>query len=151
MSDLYDKINDDLKRSMINKDHRRVSVLKLLKSAILYAAVDSGTRDNISDDDVLSILRKESKKRQEASELYSKAGDKSRENSENYEKDVLDEYLPEMLSEEEVAKLVDESINSLDEVNPKMLGRIISDVKERSKGRADGSLIAKLAKEKTNQ
>ncbi len=148
MSDLYDKINDDLKQAMIKKDHKRVSVLKLLKSAMLYAAVDSGSKEHLSDDQALAILRKESKKRNEASELYSRAGDKLREENEMYEKEVIDEYLPMMLSEEEVAKLVEESIGKLEEVNPKMLGKIISDVKSKSKGRAEGSLIAKLAKEK---
>lgn len=151
MSDLYDKINDDLKQSMIRRDHERVSVLKLVKSAVLYAAVDSAARDHISDEKVLSVLRKESKKREEASKLYSQAGDKSREESENYEKDVIDEYLPAMLSEEKVAELVDEVIDNLEEVNPKMLGKIISDVKERSNGLADGSVVARLAKEKLNK
>ncbi len=151
MSDLYDKINEDLKQSMIRRDHKRISVLKMVKSAVLYSAVDSGTKDHISDDKVLSVLRKESKKREEASKLYSQAGDKSREESENYEKDVIDGYLPTMLSEEEVAKLVDEAVSNLEEVNPKMLGRIISDVKERSNGLADGSIIAKLARERINK
>ncbi|MEX2014775.1 MAG: GatB/YqeY domain-containing protein [Candidatus Saccharimonadales bacterium] len=148
MSDLYDKINDDLKRAMIGRDHKQVSVLKLLKSAILYAAVDSGSKDKISDEQILDILRKESKRRTEASELYSKAGEKLREESEKYEKEIIGKYLPKMMSEEEVAELVDESINRLEEVNPKMLGKIISDVKTRSKGLAEGALIAKLAKGK---
>lgn len=151
MSDLYDKINGDLKRAMIGKDHKKVSVLKLLKSVILYAALDSGSKDNISDDQITAILRKESKKRDEASALYAKAGDKHREESENYEKQVIDQYLPKMLSEEEVAELVDKSIKKLEEVSPQMLGKVISEVKNESKGLAEGALIAKLAKEKLAQ
>lgn len=148
MSDLYDKINDDLKRAMIGKDHKQVSVLKVLKSAILYAVVDSGSKDQISDEQVLAILRKESKRRTEASELYSKAGEKLREESEKYEKKIIDKYLPKMLEEEEVAKLVEESIKELGDIDVKMIGKVISDVKSRSKGLAEGSLIARLAKEK---
>jgi hypothetical protein len=148
MSDLYNKINDDLKQAMIKKDHKKVSVLKLLKSAMLYSMLDSDSKEQLSDDQALAILRKESKKRTEASELYSKAGDKHREENEKYEKEIIDKYLPKMLSEEEVAKLVEESISELEEVNPKMIGKIISDVKSRSKGLAEGSLIAKLVKEK---
>ena len=148
MSDLYDKINDDLKRAMIAKDHKQVSVLKVLKSAILYAAVDSGSRDQISDEQILTILRKESKRRTEASELYSKAGEKLREESEKYEKKIIDRYLPKMLDEKEVAKLVEESIREHGDVDVKMIGKIISDVKSKSKGLAEGSLVARLAKEK---
>lgn len=148
MSDLYDKINNDLKKAMIGKDHKQVSILKLVKSAILYAAVDSGSRDQISDEQVLTILRKESKRRTEASELYIRAGDKLREDNEKYEKEVIDRYLPKMLSEDEVAELVDKSIEKAGGVNPQMLGKIISDVKNESKGLAEGSLIAKLVKER---
>ena len=151
MGDLYDKINGDLKQAMINQDHKKVSTLKLIKSAVLYAAVDSGSRDDISDEQVLSVLRKESKKRQEAADLYAKAGDQQRQEAESYEKEIIDQYLPAMLNEDEVAKLVEEAIESLEEINPKMLGKVISEVKERSKGLAEGSLIARLAKEKLDR
>jgi uncharacterized protein YqeY len=151
MSDLYDKINNDLKQAMINRDHRQVSVLKMVKSAILYAAEDAASKEQISDDKVFTVLKKEAKKREEASVLYSKAGDKNREESEKYEKEIIDKYLPEMLSEDEVAKLVEESVKEIGDVNPKMLGKIIADVKTRSRGLADGSLIARLAKDKIGQ
>ncbi|HEX5798005.1 MAG TPA: GatB/YqeY domain-containing protein [Candidatus Saccharimonadales bacterium] len=151
MGDLYDKINSDLKQAMINKDHKQISVLKLLKSSMLYMALDSGSKEDLSDEDAMAVLRKEAKKRSEASELYSKAGDKAREENEKYEKEIIDKYLPKMMSEEEVAKLVEESISELEEVNVKMLGKVISDVKSRSKGLADGALIAKLAKEKMSK
>lgn len=148
MSKLYDKINDDLKRAMIGKDHKKVSVLKMLKSAILYSVIDSGAKDQISDGQVMTILQKESKKRREAYELYAKAGEKHREQEEKYEKEVIDKYLPEMLSEDEVAKLVDKAIEKMDEAGPQALGKIISEVKIESKGLADGALIARLAKER---
>jgi hypothetical protein len=148
MGDLYDKINGDLKQAMLSKDHKQVSVLKLLKSSMLYMALDSGSKGQLSDEQALAVLRKEAKKRSEASELYSKAGDKAREENEKYEKEIIDKYLPKMMSEEEVAELVEKSISELGEINPKMLGKVISDVKVRSKGLADGALIAKLAKEK---
>lgn len=151
MGNLYDKINDDLKQAMIKKDHKQVSVLKLLKSGILYAAVDSGSRDNISDEQVLAVLRKEAKKRQETADLYAKAGDKQREEHERYEKEITDQYLPDMLTEEQVAKLVDEVVDGLDDISLKMLGKVISEVKVRSNGLADGSMTARLAKERLSK
>jgi hypothetical protein len=151
MSKLYDKINDDLKQAMIGKDHKRVSVLKMLKSAILYSVIDSGARDQISDEQVVVILQKESKKRREAYELYAKAGDKHREEEEKYEKETIDQYLPEMLSEDQVAELVDKAIERLETVNPQMLGKIIAEVKSESKGLAEGSLIARLTKERISK
>lgn len=151
MSNLYDRINDDLKKAMLAKDHRRVSVLKLIKSAILYSALDSSSKENISDEQTTSILRKEVKKREEASALYAKSGDKHREEAENFEKEVINTYLPKMLEEDEVSILVDKAIKKLDASSPQMLGKVISEVKSESKGLADGSIIAKLAKERLSQ
>lgn len=151
MSNLYDRLNDDLKKAMLAKDHRRVSVLKLLKSAILYAALDSASKENISDEQTVSILRKEVKKREEASALYAKSGDKHREEAENSEKEIINEYLPKMLDEEEVSVLVDKAIQKLEADNLQMLGKVISEVKIESKGLADGSIIARLAKERLNK
>jgi len=150
MSDLYDKINSDLKQAMLKKDHKQVSALKMLKSAILYSVLDSSSKEQATDEQVLHILKKESKKRREASELYEKAGDKNRQEAESYEKDIIDRYLPEMLSEEQVVELVDKAVERIGN-GPNLMGKIISEVKSDSNGLAEGSVIARLVKERISK
>lgn len=67
---------------------------------------------------------------------------------EKYEKNIIDGYLPEMLSEAEVSKLIDEAIVSIGSLDQSTMGRVIGDVRQKSGGRADGALIARLVKER---
>lgn len=150
MSDLNTRINDDLKKAMLARDKELVSVLRNLKSAILYFGVDSGTRDEVTDEQIIGVLRKESKKRVDAATIYRQANDAEREKKENYEKEIIGKYLPKMLEESEVSELVDKAISKIGSVEPKTMGRIIAEVKSDSKNLADGSMIASLVKERMN-
>lgn len=146
MSNLTDKIEADLKQAMIAGDKKLVSVLRGAKSALQYARVDAGSE--LSEETVVKVLQKESKKRADAISLYEKAGDNERADNEKYEKEVIDKYLPEQLSKEEITKLVDEVINTIGTVGQKDMGRIINEVRQKSNGQADGAMIAAIAKER---
>ena len=146
MSNLIDKIEADLKQAMLGGDKKLVSVLRGAKSALQYAQVAASA--DLSEEDIIKVLQKESKKRTDAVELYEKAGDNERASNEKYEKEVLDKYLPEQLSREEVTKLVDETINKIGTVEQKDMGRIIGEVRQASKGQADGAVIAAIVKER---
>ena len=107
---LEDKLEQDLKTALLAHDAQRVSVLRGLKSVLLNVKVAEGKRDNgLEDDQVLTIFAKEAKKRQESADLYKQGGDVDRETAELAEKAIIQEYLPEQMSEEELAKLVDEA------------------------------------------
>lgn len=150
MADIRKKLDADLKQAMLSRDKQLVSVLKGLKSAIQYAEVSLGAGNEISDEQAMKVLQKESKKRVEAADIYKKAGDEERAEKENDEKRTIDNYLPEQLNAEEVSKMVEEVIGD-QEVVPQNMGRIISEVREKSGGRADGSLIARLVKERMGE
>jgi uncharacterized protein YqeY len=144
---LEKQLEDDLKAAMLSGDTARVETLRTLKSVILNKKVADGTRDMaMSNDDVITLLSKESKKRQESADLYVQGGRQELADKELAEKAIIDSYLPERLSEEELGKLVDQAVSSLD--GDANMGQIIGQVKAKAGAGADGALIAKLVKER---
>lgn len=143
-----EQINNDLKQAMLAGDKTLVSVLRGLKSAILYAEVASGDRETgLSEETTITLLQKEAKKRQESADMYHQGNDGTRASAEEYEKTIIEGYLPAQLSEEEVQQLVTAEITKLDNPTPQQMGQIIGAVKKASGGSADGSLIARLVKD----
>jgi uncharacterized protein YqeY len=119
----------------------------LLNEAIAQGARDTG----LDDGQVQKILARESKKRQEAADLYKQGGSAERASAELAEKAIIDAYLPEQMSEEEVAKLVEEQISATGAAGMQDMGKVIGAVKAKAGSSADGGLIARLVKEKLNQ
>ena len=139
---IKNQIDKDLKQAMLAGDKTLVTTLRGVKSAILYAEVSDNARDSgLTDDKIITILQKEAKKRQESADLYGKGGNLEKQEAELAEKEIINQYLPEQLSEAEIVKLVDESINKVGNDQQKM-GQIIGMVKSESGGNADGALVA---------
>jgi len=146
------QIEQDLKQALLSGDKTKAETLRGLKSALLNEAIAQNARDTgLSDDQIQKILAKESKKRQEAADLYKQGGSEERASAELAEKAIIDAYLPEQLGEDEIAKLVDEEIAKAGSPTMQDMGRIIGAVRGRAGGSADGALIAKLVKEKLSQ
>lgn len=144
------QLDQDLKQAMLAGDKRLVSVIRGIKSVILDAEIKSGSRDQgLGDQEAVALLQKEAKKRAEAAELYKNAGESERADQETYEKSILDGYLPEMMDEEQINKLIDEVIADLGGTPDKSrMGQLIGAVKGKSKGQADGAVIAKLVQQR---
>ncbi len=146
---LEQKIEQDLKTALLAGDAQRVSVLRGLKSVLLNVKVASGKRDiGLSDEEVLPIFSKEAKKRQESADLYKQGGRQEKADAELAEKAIIGEYLPEQMNEADIVKLVDEAIQQTGAQGQKDMGKVIGAVKQKAGASADGSLIAKIAKEK---
>jgi uncharacterized protein len=146
---MQDKIEQDLKQALLSRDKPKTETLRNLKSSLLNEAIAQGARDSgLSDEQIQKILARESKKRQEAADLYQKGGAPDRASAELAEKSIIDAYLPEQLGEEAVAKVVDEEIAKAGSPDMQQMGQIIGAVRGRLGGRADGALIAKLVKDK---
>lgn len=147
---LKQQIDQDLKTAMLAGDKPLVSTLRGIKSAILYVEVAKGVRETggLSDVDIIEVLTKESKKRQESADLYAQGGNQERRALELQEKNVIDKYLPAQLSEAELAAIVAEVIQELGVGDMKGMGQVIAEVKQRTRGAAEGALIARLVKEK---
>ncbi len=148
---LKDKLNADLKAAMIARETEKVDVLKGLKSAILYAEVETGKRDKgLSDEEILAVFKKESKKRQDSIDMYIKGGSQESADKETWEKTIIDSYLPEKMSEDELNKLIDSEIEilGLEKVAPQDMGKIIGSIKSKTGAEVDGSTLARLVKER---
>ena len=133
---------------MLAGDKTTVEVLRGLKSAVLYAEVAKGARDSgLPEAEVLAILSKESKKRQESADLYVQGGNQERANAELHEKAIIDQYLPRQLSEAEISHLIDEVIADNGAISKETMGATIAAVKQKSAGAADGAVVARLVRE----
>lgn len=141
------QLDQDLKTAMLAGDKPLVSTLRGLKSAILYAEVAKDARDSgLPEAEVIDILTKEAKKRQESADMYAQGGSPERAEAEAAEKTVIEKYLPAQLPDEELKSLVQSVIRELG-AGKEAMGQVIGEVKKRSQGQADGARIAVLVKE----
>lgn len=146
---LEQQIEKDLKTALLAGDSQRVSTLRGLKSVLHNVKVATGKRESgLSDEEILPLFSKEAKKRQESADLYVQGGDQGRADAELAEKAIIEAYLPEQLSEAEIAKLVDDVIAKTGAQGPSAMGQVIGQVKQKAGASADGSTIARIAKEK---
>ena len=144
---MYEKINEDLKNAMKEKDTFKLSVLIMLKSALQLEQI--AKKHELDDNEIAAVLKKQVKLRKDSLEEYKKY-DKT-ELVESLEKEiaVLDAYLPEEMSEEEITNIVDEAINEVKPSSMKDMGLVMKKVNELLVGKnADMSLVSKLVKEK---
>jgi uncharacterized protein YqeY len=146
------QIEQDVKSALLAGDAPRVSTLRGLKSVLLYSKVANGKRDvGLTDDQVIPLLAKEAKKRQESADLYTQGDRPELAAKELAEKAMIEIYLPEQLSAAEIAVVVDEVISTSGATGLAGMGPVINQVKERLGVSADGSIIARLAKERLQQ
>lgn len=146
---IKEQIDADLKQAMLSGDKVLATTLRGLKSAILYAEVAKGVRDEgLPEAEVIDLLSKEAKKRQESADMYVQGGNQEKADAELAEKKVIEQYLPEQLSDEEILKLVDEAIQQTGASGPQAMGQVIGLVKQKTAGQADGATIARLVKER---
>lgn len=146
---LEEKLEQDIKSALLAGDSQRVSTLRQMKSALLNVKVATGKRESgLADEEVQQVLAKEAKKRQESAALYRQGGNEDRAKAELAEKELIETYLPDQLSEDEIKKLIDEVINETGASGLQSLGVVIGQVKKRAGPSADGGAIAQLVKER---
>jgi uncharacterized protein YqeY len=148
MSNLKERINADLKSAMLARDELTTQTLQGLKSAILYEEVAKKVRETgLDEQSIEQVIAREVKKRDEAAELFERGGNTASAEKERAEKQVLAVYLPEQMSEAELATVVAEVVAELKPEGPRDMGRVIGAVKAKVGNAGDGSLIAKLVKD----
>lgn len=143
---MYEKINEDLKNAMKEKDTFKLSVLRMLKSALQLEQI--AKKHELDDNEVAAVLKKQVKVRKDSLEEYKKY-DKA-ELVESLEKEIaiLDAYLPEEMNKEDITKVVEAAINEVKPTSMKDMGLVMKKVNELLVGKnADMSLVSKLVKE----
>ena len=143
---LLETIEQDMKEAMKSGDTLRADTLKMVKTDIMYEKAKTG--DDPSEEKVLEVVTRAGKKRRESMEEYRKGGREDLAEKEEKEHEIIQAYLPEMMSEEEVAAKVDEAIASAGAVSKKDFGRIMGPLMKELKGKADGGIVKKLLSQK---
>lgn len=146
---LKDKIQEDLKAAMIARDEAKLSAIRMLKSALQYYEIQKGGAGyTATDEDVIDVIGREIKKRKESIDLYEKGGRQELADKEKAEVEVLQAYLPEQMSEDEVRLLVEEAIKQTGASFMQDMGRVMGTLISKTKGKADAGLVSQLVKQK---
>lgn len=148
---LKSQIDNDLKTALLGGDRFRGDVLRGLKAVILNEEVAKGKREEGLDDATIEqLIAREVKKRNDSAQQYEAAGRPELVETEQSEAKILEEYLPEQLSEDDIKKTIEETIASLGVSGPQAMGQVIGAVKGKLGNAADGATVARLVKEALN-
>lgn len=149
---MLEQLEQDLKAALLSRDKIRSETLRGLKNALQYEAVNLGLQQHgLSQEQAQKVLLREVKKRQEAADLYQKAGEKDRAQAELGEKQIIQGYLPEQTDEATIAAAVKEEVVKIANPSIKDMGAIIGTVRARLGAGADGTTIARLVRQALEQ
>ena len=143
---LIARIEEELKEATLAREAERRDTLRLILSALRGA--EKELQRPLSDDEELQVLQRERKRRVEAAEAFRAGGREEQAEDEEYELDVLEEFMPEPMSEEEIEEIIDDVISEVGATNIRDMGRVMAGVMHQVSGRADGSTVSQLVKEK---
>jgi uncharacterized protein len=143
---LIARIEDELKEARRARDDVRRDALALILASLRSA--EKELQRPLSEEEELQVLQRERKRRTEAAEAFRSGGREKQAEDEEYELEVLAEFMPEPLSEEEVEEIVDHVIAEVGATSIRDLGRVMADVMPQVSGRADGSAVSQLVREK---
>ena len=144
-----DELQGKLKESMLAKDELKTSVLRMLLSAINYYEIQKGGAGySATEEDVLSVIQSQAKQRRDSITEYEKAQRQDLADKEKKELEILQEYLPEQIGEEEIQKVVEQIINEVGASAMQDMGKVMGALNAKLKGKADMGLVSKLVSEK---
>jgi uncharacterized protein YqeY len=143
---LVERVEQELRDARLARDEDRRDALSLVLHALRDAQKE--LQRPLSEEEELQVFRRERKRRLEAAEAFRKGGREEQAEGEEYELDVLEEFMPEPLSEEELEEIIDDVISEVGATSIRDLGRVMAGVMHQVSGRADGSTVSQLVKEK---
>ena len=143
---LAEKINNDLKEAMKNKDSFKLGVIRMIKGAMQLAKPNP--REELTDDDVITVISKQIKMRNDSIKEFEAAGRSDLVEQNKKEIEILNAYMPKQLSEEELTEIIDKVFEEVKPTSQKDMGLIMKNISPLVKGKADMSLVNKLVKER---
>ena len=146
---LQERINEDLKVYMKSKDTFKLGVVRMVKGAVQLEKINL-KREELSDDEIIKLISKQIKMRKDSIAEFTKAGRLDLVQQNEKEIDVLKEYMPEEISEEEVINIINEAISSTGASNIKEMGKVMREVTPKVSGRFDMGRVSSIIKEKLN-
>jgi uncharacterized protein YqeY len=143
---LVERLEGEVKEAMLARDATRRDALRLILNSLRAAEKD--LQRPLSDDEELQVLQRERKRRNEAAEAFRAGGREEQATQEEAELAILEEFMPEPLSEEELEAIVDNAIAETGATSLRDMGRVMADVMPQVAGRADGSAVGQIVREK---
>lgn len=139
---LSDRLTDDMKQAMKAKDKKKLSTLRMIKSSFKNESIKLGKE--LSPDDELTVLSRELKQRKDSLQEYEDAGREDLAAGERAEMVIIETYMPEPLSDEELERLISDTISKLGASGKQDMGKVMGAIMPRVKGKADGTLVNKI-------
>ncbi|WP_188453617.1 GatB/YqeY domain-containing protein [Virgibacillus oceani] len=140
---LLEQLNQDMKQAMKNKDKDSLSVIRMVKASLQNESIKLG-KDHLSEDEELTILSRELKQRKDSLQEFKSAGRDDLVKKLEIEINILQEYMPQQLTEDELAAIVQSTIQEVNATSKKDMGKVMSAIMPKVKGKADGSKINQL-------
>ncbi|ASN05188.1 GatB/YqeY domain-containing protein [Virgibacillus necropolis] len=140
---LLEQLNTDMKQAMKDKDKEKLGVIRMVKASLQNEAIKQGN-DSLSEDDELTVLSRELKQRKDSLQEFKAAGRDDLVSKLDVEISVLQAYMPKQLSEQELEEVVRNTIQEVNATSKKEMGKVMSAIMPKVKGKADGSSINKL-------
>ena len=154
---LLDSIKKDLKIAMKSKDTLKISTLRMITSSIKNMEISNrgssnkdSSENSLSDSEVIQLLTKMIKQRKESAEIYSKSNRNDLEKKEKDEIEIIEQYMPSQIDDEEVDELINQVINETGSSNIRDMGKVMSVLKEKYSGQMDFARASSIVKEKLN-
>jgi uncharacterized protein YqeY len=144
MSELKNKINEDMKAALRAKEKERLGVIRLILAAIKQQEVD--TRTSVDDTAVLAVLDKMLKQRRDSISQYQSAGRDDLAQKEQFEVEVIQQYMPEALSDDELEQLIKDAITASGAQSMKDMGKLMNELRPKVQGRADMGQVSQKVK-----
>ncbi len=143
-------IMDDLKTAMKEKRKEELNILRMLNAAFKNKKIDLGNKDELSEEQILGVVKSEVKKRKDSVKAYTEGNREDLAEIEKREILVLEKYLPEQMPDKDLEKIIKDILNNLEENNKKNFGLIMKEVMSKTKGLADGGRISTIVKKLTS-
>jgi uncharacterized protein YqeY len=143
---LEEKINADIKTAMLAREKDKLEALRAIKSAVLLAKTAGGVASEINEADENKLLQKLVKQRKDAAEIYISQARQDMANAELFQAAIIEKYLPQQLSEEDIKIELNKIINETGATSAKDMGKVMGLATQRLAGKADGKVISQLVK-----
>lgn len=147
MSNLNNKILEEIKTAMKAKDQERLSVLRMLNAALKNKKIELGNKEELGEEDAVAVLKSEIKKRKDSIESYKAGNRQDLVDKEEAEIKVLEEFMPEQMSEDDVRAVVQVVVDELKPNGPQDFGKVMGASMAKLKNQADGQVVSKAVKE----
>ncbi|EDL63033.1 GatB/YqeY domain-containing protein [Bacillus sp. SG-1] len=140
---LLDRLNNDMKQAMRNKEKEKLSVIRMLKASLQNEAIKHGKQE-LSQDEELTVLSREVKQRKDSLQEFQNAGREDLVEKIQTELTYVEIYMPEQLSEDEVSEIIKQAIDETGAASKADMGKVMGAIMPKVKGKADGALVNKL-------